>query len=135
MRRVVLLLPVLMACTSLGSEPRLPTGTPVAEPLPAVIMDSLWAMDQQCSGITTADSWRRIQWLAVAADSFRYAPGQWAYGFWVARHTVYLADMLRDPRFPVADDSMRFRLVIRHEMLHDLTQSGEHGAAFAQCYL
>ena len=135
MRRVVLLLPLVVACTSLGTEARLPAATHLDQPLPAAIMDSLWAMDQQCSGITTPDSWHRITWLSVAADSFRYAPGEWAYGFWVAQHNVYLANMLADTRFPIPDDSMRFRLVIRHEMLHDLTQSGVHGIAFDTCEL
>lgn len=134
MRRLVLLLPLLVACTELGSI-RFPAATVVDAPLPAAIMDSLWAMDQQCSGIHTTESWHRITWLAVAADSFRYAPSEWAYGFWFSPHTVYLANMLSDARFPIADDSMRFRLVIRHEMLHDLTQSGAHGAPFDACEL
>lgn len=134
MRRVVLLLSLLLACTEPGSI-RMPDATIVTAPLPALIMDSLWATDQACSSITTTDSWQRIQWFAVVADSFAYDPGQYAYGLWVAQHTIYLGDMLADQRFPLADDSMRFRLVIRHEMLHDLTQSGAHGAAFAACEL
>lgn len=134
MRRLVLLLPLLLACTEPGSI-RLPPAVVVTTPLRPVLMDSLWATDQQCAGIHTTDSWRRIQWFAVVADSFAYDPGQYAYGLWVAQHTIYLGDMLADQRFPLADDSMRFRLVIRHEMLHDLTQSGAHGAAFAACEL
>lgn len=137
MRRLVLLLPLLLACQGpTGPTYGIPNAVPITSPATAAVMDSLWTLDQTCSGIHTTGSWRRIQWFAIAADSFPYSTGEWAAGLWMAQHRIYLATgMLTDPRFPADADTNRYEFVIQHEMLHDLTQSGDHGAAFRACYL
>ena len=81
---------------------------------------SWWQQTEQCSGIT--GDMNRIQWFVV--PSYFQSPKGETGGYWEPAHTIYLAGMF-------TDDS----IMVRHEMLHDLLQTGDHPAAFDTCGL
>ncbi len=64
----------------------------------------------------------RITWF-VTANRFASPDGTVA-GWWEPSHTIYLAGLATN------DEK-----TVRHEMLHDLLQTGEHPAAFDICGL
>lgn len=105
---------ILAACAN-PAEP--PTGAPMTAP-PA----SLWEAMEACSGRSGDPG--RVAWYAVPPDSgafFRW-DGAARAGLWVRPHAIYLAA-------PYAADP----LLIQHEMLHDLLQTGTHPDAFTRC--
>ena len=108
-----LLLLILIGC----SDPFAPTG---AVPFtPAVNLDSLWAVDRACSGLS--GDWHRITWFEVPGYTFATPHGQMG-GWWSPPHTIYLAE----------SQAVAF-MTIRHEMLHDLLQRDDHPPVFAAC--
>ncbi len=88
---------------------------------PSVNLDSLWAADLACSGLT--GDWHRITWFQVPGYTFQTPDGPMG-GWWSASHAIYLAES-QDAAF----------LTIRHEMLHDLLQRGDHPPVFSACGL
>lgn len=111
MRWLPLLL--LTACRN----PFVPSGAELFNPPP--VYADLWQQVEACSG-TTGD-WHRITWFAVATEQFD-TPEGWAMGRWQPAHTIYLSDA-----------GQRTYRTIKHEMLHDLLQTGGHPAAFDDC--
>ena len=79
-----------------------------------------WQQMQDCSHLSGDMS--RIAWFDVPGASFNCPTYGSCDGLWVRPHTIYIADQRRN-------DS----LVVEHEMLHDLLQSGFHRAAFQTC--
>ena len=143
MRTPQLAVLVALAAISCGSPvgPKygVPNAVPVAAPLPPAMMDSLWQAMRSCSGVVTADSWRRIAFYAVPGDSFVYDMSRpAAIGLWVAPHAIYLAQGMLDhgpssAYTPQADTGI-YAGTVAHEMIHDLLQVGTHPAAFWTCH-
>lgn len=91
-----------------------------ATPLsPPAIYAELWQQVETCSGLTS--DWRRIDWFAVPTEQFA-TPEGWAMGRWQPAHTIYLSDA-----------GQRTYRTVKHEMLHDLLQSGDHPPVFDAC--
>lgn len=131
------------ACTN----PLAPQG---AEPfIPPASFSHNWATVEACSH--QLGDLTRIQWFVVPATA------TWQYNFpctessngacqgvWIAPHHIYvaahvLADSLAKVTYLLHTDGSLtvdtvppFR-VVKHEMLHDLLQSGDHPAAFTAC--
>lgn len=106
---------LLAACRS----PFVPAAAVPLDP-PSVYAD-LWQQVESCAG-KTAD-WHRITWFAIATEQFDTPEGL-AMGRWQPQHIVYLSDA-----------GQRTYKTIKHEMLHDLLQTGEHPPAFVECGL
>ena len=75
---------------------------------------------QDCSHLSGDLS--RVTWFGVPGANFGCPNGGNCNGLWVRPHTIYIANERRN-------DS----LVVEHEMLHDLLQSGFHPAVFQTC--
>jgi hypothetical protein len=86
------------------------TGEQPMEPPP--VYREWWAKTQACSGLS--GDFDRIEWLVVPGRSFECKSGQ-CVGHWHPSHQVYLAEEWLDNE-----------MVVRHEMLHDLTNGGGH---------
>lgn len=109
---------MLTALLLAACSPFAPSGAmPFHVPLHAV---DDWAADEACAHLTAP---LQIQWFVTPGPTMASPVGD-VVGLWVSRHQVYM----------VAEDTAD-EWVIRHEMLHDLTQSGDHGAAFVACGL
>ena len=80
-----------------------------------------WSATEQCAGRTAAMS--RVQWFTMPGrTSFMYGDGQYDGYWWNDVHWILLAG-----------DKVQNGMIVRHEMLHDLLQTGEHPAAFETC--
>jgi len=80
---------------------------------------SWWSDTEECSGLRGDLS--RIAWFKVPnTDEFEYR-GKSFNGYWWSVHWVVLAS-------PFVDDPG----VVRHEMLHDLLNRGDHPAEYFQ---
>lgn len=108
-----LFLLLIVAC----GEPFAPPNAVQFDP-PAVYAE-LWQQVESCSGKT--GDWHRITWLAVPTEQFD-TPEGFAAGRWQPQHIVYLSDA-----------GQRSYATIKHEMLHDLLQTGEHPPVFDVC--
>lgn len=82
----------------------------------------LWQRMEQCSGLS--GDFTRVHWFITNGDL--ELDGTAKAGVWVKPHNVYMLESY-------AIDAYRDYVAVRHEMLHDLTQSGEHGAVFTRC--
>lgn len=107
--RWVVLLAALTACSNSFA----PAG---AVPFnPSADFAGLWQQMEQCSGKT--GDMNRVQWFQVA--KLDTPDGKFHTGWWESPHAIYLTQF----------DSW----IVKHEMLHDLTQSPVHGPIFAAC--
>jgi len=82
----------------------------------------LWWRMEQCSGLS--GDFARVHWFITDGDL--QLDGKSRAGVWVSPHNVYMLESY-------AIDAYRDYVAVRHEMLHDLTQSGEHGPVFTIC--
>lgn len=107
------------SCSSaeISGPPPLPTG---AQTLAVRAQYRTWWDDtQQCSGMHASLS--RIAWFVVPDENFIYR-GKAFDGYWWANvHWVVLAS-------PFVDDPG----IVRHEMLHDLLNRGDHPKEYFQ---
>jgi hypothetical protein len=107
------------SCSSaeISGPPPLPTG---AQTLAVRAQYRTWWDDtQQCSGMRASLS--RIAWFVVPDENFIYR-GKAFDGYWWANvHWVVLAS-------PFVDDPG----IVRHEMLHDLLNRGDHPKEYFQ---
>lgn len=106
------------------SEPFAPSG---ARPFVAPAEFGLvWAEVAACAQV--AGEIARVSWFVVETDAsgFFPCPEHWrgCLGWWAPKHTIYLSRR-------AVDDPTRW--TVRHEMLHDLMQTGDHPTAFARC--
>lgn len=84
-----------------------------------------WHEVSECSGLRGSLS--RVEWVFVQGDQpndrFRCEKYGVCHGLWVEPHTIYLSVLARPSEWHV-----------KHEMLHDLTQSGSpRHFAFESC--
>ena len=78
-----------------------------------------WRDTEACSGRT--GDYTRVQWYVVPHSSwFEFRGGQYN-GYWWETHDIVLAEHWIDQPG-----------VVRHEMLHDLLNTGEHPAEYFQ---
>lgn len=96
------------------------TAPPADHLNPPVAYLAWWDATQTCAGLT--GEFGRITWY-VTAERFASPDGLVA-GWWASAHTITLAGL-------ATDDEQ----TVRHEMLHDLLQSGDHPAVFDTCGL
>ena len=105
--------------TEISGPPTLPTG---AETLPVREQYHAWWGDtEQCSGLQA--NFERIAWFMVPDANFIYR-GKAFDGYWwggAGVHWVVLAS-------PFVDDPG----IVRHEMLHDLLNRGDHPKEYFQ---
>jgi hypothetical protein len=112
--RWLLLLTLLIAC-----------GDPFAAPVSAVrfeppaIYSSYW--QQMASCLDRDADFRRVTWYSVPDSGLRYA-GEPAYGVWNEPHAIYIEESFLDNPY-----------VVKHEMIHDLLQTGKHSPIFFTC--
>jgi hypothetical protein len=96
---------------------------PPADAVPFTPPDSLyaawWQLDEACSGLS--GDWHRITWFTVPDTAIATPKGDF-WGVWLAPHSIYLVAT------HTADSAL-----VRHEMLHDLLQRGDHPAVFDVC--
>lgn len=85
---------------------------------PPIEWNSDWAAMETCTGIHGNLS--RLSWYRVADGGI----GDRVMGRWDFPHRITLTEFVVTHN--VADTR-------RHEMIHDLTQSGEHGPEFQHC--
>lgn len=108
---------VLLACGDLFAPPtesRMFT-------IPDIYRWAWWPMTTECSAIP--GDLTRIHWRAVPAGRLLF-DGHPVAGVWEPPHTIWL-----DERF------LNTEVIVRHEMLHDLIQTGKHPPVFARCGL
>jgi len=109
---VAVTLIVVSACADRFALAPLPDGAVAFGPPP--IYRTWWAQVEHCSGRTGAFS--RVRWFVVpGADSF-IANGQRDNGLWID-HYRYIV---------LGEGRVNDSLVVRHEMLHDLSGSLAH---------
>ena len=75
---------------------------------------SWWDTTRECVGQPAAD-FGRIRWW-MAYDGLKELKMK---GLWVRRHDIY-----------VRSDALATEIVVRHEMVHDLLQLGDHESGF-----
>ena len=95
---------------------KVPFEPPGARPLvPTDSFPVWWRELEDCSG-TTGDL-SRIGWFEAPSqvNGMFYCGSIMALGCWVRPHTVYLVE-----------GNIRNRWLIKHEMIHDLLQRGDH---------
>ncbi len=110
----------LIACQDDFLAPR---GAEPFVPYPAY--QAAWVTVEKCSGKT--GDFARVRWFVVPGAGFacENAAG-WCVGLWHAPHDIYLTEA-------AARDSATAFLAVRHEILHDLLQSGSHTLEFRGC--
>jgi hypothetical protein len=128
-----LLAAALVAAATTGCEtPYRPKDGVQYDPPP--VYRQWWSSVEQCSGLR--GDFSRVLWYEVPS-----APGMWGFacpneppglyctGEWHSPHTI----MVAGPNQIYPGGHRYDSLMVKHEMLHDLTQSGDHGPLFARC--
>lgn len=114
--RYGLLLLVLLGCDSF-------TAPADARPYDAPpVFREMWARTEQCSG--RAGRFERVRWFVTNGPLMQ--DGRERAGVWESPHSIYLMESY-------AVDAYRDHVAVRHEMIHDLTQSSAHGQTFTDC--
>lgn len=116
MRWLLPLLCLLAACESFTA----PSDAKPYDPPP--VFRELWARMEQCSGLS--GNFDRVRWFVT--DGPLTLDGASRAGVWTEPHNIYMLDSY-------IVDAYRDYVAVRHEMVHDLTQSGNHGPQFAAC--
>lgn len=116
------LLAVLVLLVACGQNPLAPDGAKRFHP-PVSYLDA-WASAETCTGVTAP--FARIRWFVVEPDDagyFETLEHESILGLWAYPHEIYLSK-----------DVIEHTGLIRHEMMHDLLQDGEHvHEAFLSC--
>ena len=88
---------------------------------PPAAYGTWWAEIESCAGIS--GDFATIEWYEVPGSSYSCPAydGECA-GWWQPPHTIYLAET-----------RVHDRLLVEHEMLHDLLQRGDHPPVFQTC--
>ncbi len=100
--------------------------TPVTAPrvdsplVPPAHYEALYEAAQACSGLP--GDYGLIVWRVMPGHRWKHATHGWIRGLWRKPHHIWLA-------FHELDDDW----LVTHESLHDLSQSGVHGALFGWC--
>ena len=81
---------------------------------PPPIYRTWWAQVEECSGKT--GSFGRVRWFVIPGTDSFVANGQQVNGLWI-EHYRYIV---------LAESRVSDSLVVRHEMLHDLSGSVTH---------
>jgi hypothetical protein len=115
------LVALVSSCSATDAvSPATPPLPPGAEALQALAPYGSWWSDvENCSG-KRADM-ARIAWFIVPNEDHFVYRGKSFDGYWWSTHWVVLAS-------PFVDDAA----IVRHEMLHDLLNRGDHPAEFFQ---
>ena len=113
--RYLLALAILLAACASPLAP--PDGAEPFAPLP--VYETWWADMTDCAEVP-ADFYR-VEWLA-APDGFDPGTGQIHHGMWKSPHTIY-----------IARQHLSVEWLVKHEMLHDILQTGDHGPVFVAC--
>jgi len=114
--RWLLLLPLLAACDAF-------TAPADARPyIPPPEFTGLWQRVEQCSG--HSGDFARVRWYVT--DGPLELDGTAKAGVWEKPHSIYMLESY-------IVDAYRDYVAVRHEMIHDLTQSGAHGHEFTDC--
>lgn len=124
MRYLVLL--ALVGCTN-PTAPFVPLGAVPWDP-PAATIDSLWHVDEACSGLR--GDWRSLEWYLVPGVVYDTPNGP-ATGSWDGGRNIYVStDAFFEGRIVSPG-------VIRHEMLHVLLRGDPSHASttWAACGL
>ena len=102
---------LVMGCRESFSPDRVVAGAVTIDPPSEYLR--WWLDTERCSGITGA--FGRIQWYVVPDAPYFTYRGERYDGYWWETHDIVLAgEYLSDSG------------TVRHEMLHDLLNSGEH---------
>ena len=80
----------------------------------------MWKEMEQCSGLR--GDYHKLEWFRTEDGAL----GDKVVGRWYSPHSIILTD------FAVSYDAT---VIIQHEMLHDLRQSGGHPAVFDTCHV
>jgi hypothetical protein len=125
---------LLVGISAAGCEaPTAPAGAQRLTPPP--VYSQWWHEVEQCSGLT--GDMGRISWYVVPCEKGESgfpcdaAPDHLCGGEWEWPHAILLAGPNRVLTQGYADDEW----TVKHEMLHDLTQSGEHDDLFKGCHV
>jgi hypothetical protein len=123
----------LVCATAVGCEtPFRPKDGVRYDPPP--VYRQWWSTLEQCSGLR--GDFSRVLWYEVPS-----APGGWGFacpngaqgaycsGEWHSPHTI----MIAGPSDIYTPGYRYHAFTVKHEMLHDLTQSGAHGPLFTRC--
>ena len=117
---LVLLVVLLAGCTDrlIVAPPELPAGAMEFTPMAAY--QTWWQETERCSGQT--GDLTRVHWFVVPNSGFFTYRGQEYDGYWWSDiHWIVLASAYQ------ADGP-----TVRHEMLHDLLNRGDHPASYFQ---
>ena len=103
---------VLAACW----RPRLESPLPASAQrlTPPAVFETWWAMTSQCSGSSAPMS--SVQWYVVPGVSVFWREGSVVNGFWSRNGN----------RIVLSEGAVDEGSVVRHEMLHALTNDGRH---------
>jgi len=105
------------ACTDRLVEPPFPYGTTAISP--PVIYETWWHQVEECAQVTS--DYRSVHWYTVAGSTvFTYNGDSELEGYWLRNgNKILIAGLL-------SNDS----LLVRHEELHALLQTGQHPPLF-----
>lgn len=107
------LLPLLAGCTD-------PFAVESARRFdPPALYAQYWQDMETCLG--RSGDFARVAWYSVPDSGLHY-DGEPAYGVWNAPHTIYIQERMLGNRY-----------VLKHEMIHDLLQTGKHSPIFFTC--
>lgn len=125
LKRVAFWLPLLFALGCLAPfEP-----ANAVEFAPPSVYVELWTEVEACSRVS--GDFQLLHWFVVLGSDDQFScpqHGGSCGGWWEFPHEIYLAE-------PEVHNAATHYRTVRHEMLHDLLQTGEHPAAFDACGL
>ena len=101
---------------------------------PKPIFRELWEEVSECSHLS--GDFDRIKWFHVKGDiPCHLYPTKKCNALWIRPHNVYLSD--ETVKFleimPTPKEYSGAEYVVKHEMLHDLTQQARHTSIFRRC--
>ena len=86
---------------------------------PPALYAQYWQQMEICLG--RSGDFSRVTWYSVPDSGLHYN-GEPAYGVWDAPHSIYIEEGMLQNRY-----------VLKHEMIHDLLQTGKHSPIFFTC--
>lgn len=115
---VTILIAIATACGDRFAPPPLPEG---AIPFgPPRVYETWWKDVEECSAFHAP--FRRVRWFVVPGEESFVVNGQRDNGLWIEHYRFII----------LAEARLYDSLVVRHEMLHDLSGSLDHPAEYFQ---